>query len=125
MLIRTILLSICLWSLISLSFWFGIRAMWPSAPLAAGAFVAASVSLSFVLPFVPGGLGVFQGAAVLAASLYGIPTEAALAFAIVTHGFQLASVLVCAMIAAGRQGISIKAMIATPNAVLNSPVGAP
>ena len=105
-----LLFSICLWGMSTASFWFGIRAVWPDVPVAAAALTVGAVALSFVVPVAPGGFGVFHGAAVLSLALFGIPVEPALAFAIVTHGFQMSSVLVFGMIAMAWQGISLRSL---------------
>lgn len=108
---RALACSVVLWTAIVLSFWFGIRAVWPGVPLTAAAFAASAVSLSFIMPIVPAGFGVFHGAVVLALSLYGIPLEPALAFAVVGHVFQVGSVFLFATIAALCNGISIKSLV--------------
>ncbi len=105
-----VLLSIALWAATTLSYWFAIHAIWPSISLAGAAYAAAAVALSFVVPLTPGGLGVFHAAAVLALSLFGVPAEPALAFAIVMHAFQLGSVLMLAVVALLCQGISVRAL---------------
>ena len=108
--VPVVLLSIALWSATITSYWFGMSAIWPSVSFEAAAFAAAAIALSFVVPLTPGGIGVFHAAAVLALSLFGVPAEAALAFAIIAHVFQLSSVLVLATIALICQGISIRSL---------------
>jgi glycosyltransferase 2 family protein len=111
-----IVVSILMWSSIAASYWFGVRAMWPHMTIPAAAFAASAVALSFVVPLAPGGFGVFHGAAVLALSLFAIPAEPALAFAIVAHGFQMGSVLVLGTASLLWQGISIRGLIAAREA---------
>jgi uncharacterized protein (TIRG00374 family) len=107
-----LLLSIGLWGVIIFSYWYGASAVWPSVSFAAAAFAAGAVALSFVVPLAPGGFGVFHAAVVLALSLFGVPAEPALAFAIVAHVFQLGSVLVLAVVAVICQRISIRSLTA-------------
>jgi uncharacterized protein (TIRG00374 family) len=107
-----LLFSVILWGMTVLSFWFGLRAVWPHPPISAAGLAVGVVALSFVVPVAPGGIGVFHGAAVLAFSLYAIPLEPALACAIVVHAFQLGSVLVLATIALVIHGISIRSLAA-------------
>jgi hypothetical protein len=102
-----LLLSIGLWGVIIVSYQYGAGAVWPSVSLPAAAFAAGAVALSFVVPLAPGGFGVFHAAVVLALSLFGVPAEAALAFAIISHVFQLGSVLVLAVVAVMCRRISI------------------
>jgi uncharacterized protein (TIRG00374 family) len=107
-----LLFSILQWAMTVLTFWFGIRAVWPAVPISAAAFSVGAVALSFVVPVAPGGVGVFHGAVALALSLFAVPVEPALAFAIVAHAFQLGSVLVFATIALICQGISLRSLVA-------------
>jgi uncharacterized membrane protein YbhN (UPF0104 family) len=101
---------VIMWGLTATSYWLGVKAVWPTAPFAAGGFAAAAVALSFALPATPGGVGVFHAVAVLALSLYGVPMEAALAAAIVCHALQLTSVLLLAGVALASQGITVKSL---------------
>jgi uncharacterized protein (TIRG00374 family) len=106
-----ILLSLALWLVIAASYWSGIAAVWPAAPPAAAAFAASAVALSFVVPITPGGVGVFHGACVLALSLFEVPFEPALAFAIVAHAFQVGAVMVLALVTSVIQGISLRSLL--------------
>lgn len=108
-------LSIILWSATTMSYWFGISAVWPSASVAAAAFAAGAVALSFIVPIAPGGVGVFHGACVLALSLFDVPLEHALAGAIMCHAFQLGSVLILAAVALASQGISLRSLTVAPD----------
>jgi len=105
-------LSIGLWGIIIASYWAGIGAVWPSVTFPAAAFAAGAVALSFVFPLMPGGVGVFHAAVVLALSLFGVPAEPALAFAIVSHAFQLGSVMLLAVVAVLCQRIDIRSLTA-------------
>lgn len=109
--IPVLLLSLSAWAVTGGAYWFGIEAVWPSVPFAAGAFVAGAIALSFVVPVTPGGIGVFQAVAVLALSLFDVPAEPALAFAIILHAFQLSSVLILACVGLLSQGISIRSLV--------------
>lgn len=113
---KVVVLSILVWLMTALSYWFGISATWPSASLAAAAFTASAAALVFVVPVTPAGVGVFHGACVLALSVFDVPFEPALAFAIVAHALQVASVLVLAMIASFSQGLSLRTLLAPAEA---------
>lgn len=93
------LISMLIWGLAWLSYWSGLRAVFPDAPAAAAAFNMGAVALSFIVPLGPGGLGAFEAASVLSLAVFGIPLEAAIAFAIIAHVFQLGSVVSFAMLA--------------------------
>jgi glycosyltransferase 2 family protein len=105
-----LLLSVCLWGITGASYWFGANAVWPHVSLVAAALTGSAIALATIMP-APAGLGVFQGAAVLALSLFGMPAEAALAFAIIAHVFQLGAVLVLGAIAVICQAVSVRTLI--------------
>lgn len=109
-----ILISALIWGLIWLSYWFGLRAVFPTAPAAGAAFNMAAVALSFVVPLGPGGLGAFEAASVLALAVFDIPLEAAIAFAVIAHVFQLGSVLSFAAIAVLTRQIDYRSFWAGP-----------
>lgn len=88
-----LLISATVWGLMGLSYWFGLRAVFPEAPAAAAAFNMSAVTLSFAIPLGLGGMGAFEAASVLSLALFGIPLEAAIAFAVIAHAFQLGSVI--------------------------------
>jgi uncharacterized protein (TIRG00374 family) len=113
--LRTIFLSFVLWGTTAVAYWLGITAIWPAASVAGAAFAASVVALSFVVPLTPGGVGVFHAAAVLSLSLFGVPAEPALAFAIIFHVVQLGSVLSLGLVALVRQGISFRTLAAVQN----------
>ncbi len=104
--------SVLMWGSISASYWLGVQAVWPHMTIPAAAFAASAVALSFVVPIAPGGVGVFHGAVVLALSLFGVPPEPALAFAIVAHAWQMGSVLVLGTVSLLWQGISLRTLTA-------------
>ncbi len=101
-------LSVVQWAVITSSYWFGISAFLPGVSVAAAGFAACAVALSFIVPIAPGGFGVFHGAVVLALSLFGVPFEPALAFAIVAHAFQMGSVVVIGIVCFLWQGVSLR-----------------
>jgi glycosyltransferase 2 family protein len=85
LLLRVALWTAAIWSLASVSFYFGIRAVWPPATPVMGAFVLGVAALAFLVPAAPGGVGVFHAAAVFALAVFAVPAEAALAYALLTH----------------------------------------
>lgn len=107
-----IIVSIIIWGLTAFSYWLGIAAVWPDVPVVAAPFAVGAVALSFVIPLAPGGFGVFHAVTVIALSLFGVPAEQALAFAIIAHAFQLISVLLLAAAALVIQRIDIRALVA-------------
>jgi uncharacterized membrane protein YbhN (UPF0104 family) len=93
-----------------MSYWFGARAVWPGTPFVAGVFTAGAVALSFVIPSLPAGIGVFHAVVVVALSLFKVPIEAAFACAIICHAFQLGAVMVLAGAAIVSQGIRVRSL---------------
>lgn len=104
------LLSVLLWGLTSASYWLCVNAIWPQAPFAAGAFAAAAVALSFIVPSTPGGVGVFHAVAVIAFSLFHVPVEAALAAAIVCHALMVGLIMILAGVAVVFQGMNLRSL---------------
>jgi len=94
-----VLVSAGIWGLTWLSYALGLRAVHEYATPAAAAFTMAAVTLSFAVPLGPGGLGAFEAASVLALTVFEVPLEPAIAFAVIAHLFQLASVLALAALA--------------------------
>lgn len=99
-------LSIVQWVAIAGSWWFGLAGVW-SPDFAAAAFAAAVVALSVIVPIVPGGVGVVQGAAVLSLAAFHVPAESALALAIVIHAVQAGTVLALGLLALAWEGIGL------------------
>ncbi len=84
--VEVMALTLLLWVFNVASFLCGIRAVIPEVSLAGAAFTLAAVGLSFLIPVVPGGLGIYHATAVVALALFGIPLEKAMVFAILAHG---------------------------------------
>lgn len=106
-----VVISAAIWAVIGLSYWLGLRAVFIEPSVALASFAMAAVTLSFVVPLGPGGLGAFEAAAVIALSLFGVRLEAAIAFAILAHALQLGSALLLAAIAVATQGIDYRAVL--------------
>jgi uncharacterized protein (TIRG00374 family) len=95
-----VLVSAVIWGLVWLSYALGLSAVHELAPPAAAAFNMAVTALSFAVPLGPGGMGVFEASSVLALAVFDVPLEAAIAFAVIAHLFQLGSVAAFAALAA-------------------------
>lgn len=61
------------------------RAFGLSLPLGAAVLVLAALSLSTLLPVVPGNVGVYEATAMVVYARFGVPAEQALALAVVQH----------------------------------------
>ena len=106
-----ILISAAIWTVICGSYWFGMRAVFIAPSVAAASFTMAAVTLSFAVPLGPGGLGAFEAAAVVALSVFGVPLEAAVPFAVIAHAFQLGSALLLATLAVTTQKIDYRSLL--------------
>ncbi len=80
-----IVLSIGSWSFTVLAFAAAAQAVGIEPTIAQAALLAAGVNLATAIPAGPGYVGTFELAAVTIGASVGIPTEAALAFAILVH----------------------------------------
>jgi uncharacterized protein (TIRG00374 family) len=108
------LVSALIWGLTAASYCFGLRAVYPEVTMAAGPFTAAAIALGFVVPLGPAGLGAFEAASVLALAVFGVPLEAAIAFAIIAHVFQLGVVLTFALMAVLTRRLDYRSLRAAP-----------
>jgi glycosyltransferase 2 family protein len=106
-----ILFSALIWAVIGLSYWLGLRAVAIEPSIASASFTMAAIALSFVIPLGPGGLGAFEAAAVVSLSLFNVPLEAAIPFAIIAHAFQLGSALLIAGVAVTTRKIDYRALL--------------
>jgi len=106
-----VLMSAGIWVVIGVSYWFGLRAVSIEPSVAAASFAMSAVALSFIVPLGPGGLGAFEAAAVVALSLFDIPLEAAIAFAVIAHAFQLGSALLLAILAVTTQKVDYRSLL--------------
>jgi uncharacterized protein (TIRG00374 family) len=104
-------MSAAIWLVIGVSYWFGMRAVFIHPSAAGAGFTMAAVALSFVIPLGPGGLGAFEATAVVALSVFNVPLEAAIAFAIIAHALQLGSALLLATLAVTTQKIDYRSLM--------------
>lgn len=106
-----ILISAGIWVVIGASYWFGLRAVSIEPSVAAASFAMSAVALSFIVPLGPGGLGAFEAAAVVSLSVFDVPLEAAIPFAVIAHAFQLGSALLLAMLAVTTQKVDYRSLL--------------
>ena len=79
------------WGLAILRDWVMLRALLPEAPFWWAVLAISAANLGGALPSTMASIGVFEGAAVAALALVGIPSELALAYALVVHIIHLIS----------------------------------
>jgi uncharacterized membrane protein YbhN (UPF0104 family) len=97
-LLQVALWTAAIWGLATVSFFYGVRAVWPGATVVMGAFLLGVVALAFLVPAAPGGVGVFHAASVFALAVFGVPAEAALAYALLTHASTFVVVFAIALV---------------------------
>lgn len=77
--------TIAAWLLTALSAYLVTLAFHLHLPFACGVLVAVAIGLGMILPSPPAAVGVFEGAALIALSAYGVPHSSALPYAVVLH----------------------------------------
>ena len=77
--------TILAWLLTALSAYLVSVAFHLHLPFACGVLVAVAIGLGMILPSPPAAVGVFEGAALIALSAYGVPHSSALPYAVVLH----------------------------------------
>jgi uncharacterized membrane protein YbhN (UPF0104 family) len=82
---QALLLTLTSWLGLALSAWFVFRAFDLDLSFAAGILVVVATGLASILPSSPAGLGVFEGATVVALGAYGVSRSDALSYALVLH----------------------------------------
>ena len=90
-LIIVLSLSLLIWLIEGLVFWVGLIAFQLPPHMLIAYFTLTLVNLWMILPAAPGGVGVFQGAAVFAFSFFDISSERALSYSIVIHAVMIIS----------------------------------
>jgi uncharacterized protein (TIRG00374 family) len=73
------------WMLSALCAYFVILAFRPHLPFLCGVLVVVAVGLAMIVPAPPAAIGVFEGAALVALKVYGVPYSSALPYALVLH----------------------------------------
>lgn len=82
---QALLLTLASWLGLALSAWFVFLAFDLELSFAAGILVVVATGLASILPSSPAGLGVFEGATVVALGAYGVSRSDALSYALVLH----------------------------------------
>jgi uncharacterized protein (TIRG00374 family) len=92
-------LTLVSWIALALSAWFVMIAFDLGLSPAAGVLVVVATGLASTLPSSPAGLGVFEGATVVALGAYGVPRSEALSYALVLHAVNFFPYLVAGVVA--------------------------
>jgi glycosyltransferase 2 family protein len=92
-------LTLLSWVALALSAWFVMLAFDLGLSPEAGGLVVVATGLASILPSSPAGLGVFEGATVVALGAYGVPRSDALSYALVLHAVNFFPYLVAGVVA--------------------------
>jgi uncharacterized membrane protein YbhN (UPF0104 family) len=90
--------TIASWLILGIAFWLLSAGFHLGLSPLAGILVAIAVGVSFLIPAAPGGLGVFEAAALAATAAYGIPISRALAYVLVLHAVNLIPFLIAGVV---------------------------
>ena len=101
------LLSVVLWSLPILSSYVMMRAFDFDLPFSAAVVVFIFIGFGTALPNVPGMLGPYQYACILALGLFGVPQADALAYGLVLNAVQFLSIIGQGLVAWPMAGVSV------------------
>ncbi len=85
----------------------GIREFFPELPFRAGLFVQGIGALGGAVPSAPAGIGVVEGAYVVALGFFGIDQSSALAFGLVMHAVSIISPVIWGLIGFAVQGLKL------------------
>jgi hypothetical protein len=92
------------WLLAGLAAWLMLLAFRPEATVYQAFFVLVITGLGISLPSAPGGVGVWQFAVVLALSVFAVPRDQALAFALFNHLTHYVSIALMGAVALAAEG---------------------
>jgi len=102
------LLSFCLWSYIALINYTVFHALQIELPLYAAFIVMITVCLGISLPSAPGFVGTFHYFAILGLSIFNIPKNTALSFALLSHVVGFVPVVLIGFFCLQRMGLSLR-----------------
>jgi uncharacterized protein (TIRG00374 family) len=86
------------WLVLAVSFWFVELGFDLGLSPAAGLLVVIATGLSMIIPSAPAAVGVFEAAAIVALSAYGIPQTQALSYALVVHALNVLPFVVAGLV---------------------------
>lgn len=107
LLLAVFLVSLTLWFLPILSSWVMTRAFAFDVPFGAAVVVFIFIGFGTALPNVPGMVGPYQYACILALGLFGVPQADALAYGLVLNAVQFLTIVAQGLIAMPLAGVSV------------------
>jgi glycosyltransferase 2 family protein len=85
------------WLVLGMGFWLVLKASGIGLSPLAGQLVVIGIGLAMILPSSPAALGLFEGAAVVVLTAYGVNESEALSYALVLHALNVLPLLVIAL----------------------------
>jgi glycosyltransferase 2 family protein len=86
------------WLVLAMSFWFVVLGFDLGLSPAAGLLIVIATGLSMIIPSAPAAVGVFEAAAIVALSAYGIPQTSAFSYALVVHALNVLPFVVAGLV---------------------------
>ncbi len=111
------------WVASGFSAWVLLSGFVPNASLSMGFFALLAVGLGNAIPSLPGAMGVFEAATVLALGVFGVPESLALSFALVFHLLHLALTSALGGLALAGEGETIAHLARSAQALLGGTDG--
>ena len=102
-----IICSICIWLVEGLVFWIAFIAFHLPGNLVMAYFTLAFVNLGMIIPTTPSGIGIFEGANILAFFFFGIPAESALSYSIAVHLIMIIPIVLIGLFIVNRYGMRV------------------
>jgi uncharacterized protein (TIRG00374 family) len=102
------------WLVCAASYWLGYKALGIDAPLSSTLFTQTMIVLAVAIPQAPGFVGVFEAVAAGCLTLYGVPTDVAVAWAVAYHVASYIPVTGLGLIYFARLGLSFKDIRSEP-----------
>lgn len=96
------------WVLTAASFYVAFKAVGIEAPFSAAVFTQSLLALSVAVPSTPGFFGLFEGVALAALSVYGVPDALALSYAIGYHITSFIPITVIGLVYFARLGLRFR-----------------
>ena len=109
-LVATSVLTLAGWSVLSASLTMFTLSFDLKVPYLAGSLIMVATSLGASIPSAPGSAGVFHVLTVLALSVWGVPTEEAVAVGVLAHGVTITLHVVLGVLCAWLAGIRLSSL---------------
>ncbi len=96
------------WLVHAVGLWLGFLAVGIDAPFSAALFLQGVLGIGVAVPSSPGFFGVFEGAAVLGLTVYGVPRELAISWALGYHILSFIPITVIGAVYFAKLGLGVK-----------------